>query len=96
MNQPSPCIDVRSLAPAQRHPLIFSTFDALADQAAFEIVNDHDPVPLFMQFERTRGGQFNWQYLQTGPDLWQIRITRTLAGASAAAEECCGCCCRGA
>jgi uncharacterized protein (DUF2249 family) len=93
---PITSLDLRALPPSQRHPLIFSTFDALADQAAFEIVNDHDPVPLFMQFTRTRGGQFDWQYVQTGPELWQVRITRTQAGqAQGAAEGCCSCACRG-
>ncbi|MFO1253200.1 MAG: DUF2249 domain-containing protein, partial [Inhella sp.] len=44
----TPTIDVRRLAPAQRHPLIFAAFDGLAVGDAFELVNDHDPVPLFM------------------------------------------------
>lgn len=99
----TPTIDVRSLAPAQRHPLIFATFDGLAVGDAFELVNDHDPVPLFMQFARLRGGQFDWRYLQSGPDLWQVRIARTQlapAGVAPRPEGGCGgggggCGCRG-
>lgn len=94
MSQATP-LDLRALPPAQRHPLIFSTFDALAEGAAFEIVNDHDPVPLFTQFSRTRGGQFDWQYLQAGPSEWQVRITRTRAGVPASGDTgCCSCSCR--
>ncbi len=40
MNQ----IDVRTIPPRDRHPLIFQTFDALAVGESFELVNDHAPV----------------------------------------------------
>ena len=93
-------LDLRSIPPSQRHPLIFSTFDALDTGAAFEIVNDHDPVPLYMQFERSRLGQFDWRYVVAGPDQWQIRISRkATAGTPRSGSEggeCCGVCtCRG-
>ena len=83
-------IDVRYVPPPQRHPLIFSTFDALAAGAAFEIVNDHDPLPLYFEFERVRGGQFAWSYLECGPARWHVRITRTQAGAAAGTPRGCG------
>ena len=91
------CIDVRQVPPPQRHPLIFSTFDALAPGAAFEIVNDHDPVPLYFQFEKTRLGQFEWRYLEAGPSQWHVRISRVAAGAPTGdTSGCCGqCSCRG-
>jgi uncharacterized protein (DUF2249 family) len=73
-------IDVRTVPPPRRHPLIFGTFDTLALHEALEIVNDHDPLPLFFQFERVRGGQFDWDYLEAGPLQWQVRITRTAPG----------------
>ena len=46
------CIDVRTISPPARHPLIFSQFDALGPGEHFEIVNDHDPLPLYFQYER--------------------------------------------
>jgi uncharacterized protein (DUF2249 family) len=70
--------------------LIFSTFDALSPGASFEIVNDHDPVPLYFEFERVRSGQFAWQYLQSGPALWQVRISRTRTGFATGAPRGCG------
>jgi uncharacterized protein (DUF2249 family) len=86
-------IDVRTVPPLQRHPLIFGAFDALADGEGFELLNDHDPVPLYMQFERTRAGQFVWRYLESGPARWRVRIERRAAGAAgASASGCCGSC----
>ena len=70
-------LDVRDVAPRVRHPLIFSTFDGLQSGESFILINDHDPKPLFYQFRAERDGQFRWEYLATGPEDWQVRITRT-------------------
>ncbi|HZH09638.1 MAG TPA: DUF2249 domain-containing protein [Microvirga sp.] len=70
-------IDVRQIMPRMRHPLIFSTFDQLAPGEAFLLVNDHDPRPLFYQFSVERPGAFDWEYQEEGPDLWQVRISRS-------------------
>lgn len=70
-------IDVRTIPGPQRHPLIFKTFESLKIGESLELVNDHDPFPLHNQFQFMKGGQFNWQYLQEGPDLWRVRISRT-------------------
>ena len=69
-------IDVRSVVPRERHPLIFNTFRNLAPGEAFLLVNDHDPKPLFYQFQAELGEPFNWDYLETGPEVWQVRIGR--------------------
>jgi uncharacterized protein (DUF2249 family) len=83
-------LDVRSVPPAQRHPTIFGAFDALAPGEAFEIVNDHDPVPLYFQFDKTRPGQFGWQYLENGPSRWHVRIKRVASGVANGATSGCG------
>ena len=70
-------VDVRPITPRERHPLIFSTFDGLQSGDAFVLVNDHDPRPLYYQFLHEREGQFEWTYLKNGPDVWQVRITKT-------------------
>jgi len=70
-------LDVREIVPRVRHPLIFSTFDALGRGEAFVLVNDHDPKPLYYQFDAERHNQFQWEYLLTGPEEWQVRITHT-------------------
>lgn len=84
-------IDVRTIAPRDRHPLIFSTFNSLAAGQAMELVNDHDPRPLYYQFNAQMPGQFTWDYLENGPDLWRVAITRTQDGPTAdGAGSCCG------
>ena len=69
-------IDVRTIVPRERHPLIFSTFGKLQPGEAFLLVNDHDPKPLYYQFKAEHDGQFQWDYLQSGPDVWKVRIAR--------------------
>lgn len=69
-------LDVRSLPPAQRHQLIFRTLDGLGQEGALTLVNDHDPLPLRYQLDATRSGQFSWDYLESGPQTWKVRIER--------------------
>ena len=77
MTQPTAArVDVRTIAPRERHPLIFDTFRSLAPGAAFLLVNDHDPKPLYYQFQAEHKGAFAWEYLESGPDVWKVRIAR--------------------
>ena len=62
--------DLRSLMPAQRHQLAFQAFDALADGEAFELINDHEPRGLLMQFAEQRADRFDWQVMQAAPGAW--------------------------
>lgn len=71
-------LDVRVLAPAQRHTLIFQTFEALEPGAAFELVNDHDPKPLYYQFAAEHAGEFTWEYSEQGPHVWRVRIGKAI------------------
>ena len=72
-------IDVRMIAPRLRHPMIFNTFQNLNAGEAFLIVNDHDPRPLHYQFAAEYPNSFEWAYEQQGPEVWQVRVTRTAA-----------------
>ncbi|MDE2229639.1 MAG: DUF2249 domain-containing protein [Alphaproteobacteria bacterium] len=69
-------LDVRALPPPQRHALIFATCGTLPVGNAVILVNDHDPKPLYYQFEAERPGQFGWEYVESGPEVWRVRITR--------------------
>lgn len=69
-------LDVRAILPRDRHPLIFSRFDGLQPGEAFVLVNDHDPKPLWYQFNFEREGLFEWTYLEQGPEVWQVEIKR--------------------
>lgn len=73
-------LDVRTILPRDRHPLIFSTFDSLQPGEAFELVNDHAPKPLYYQFLHERPDLFQWDNLEEGPETWRVRITRVEAG----------------
>lgn len=67
-------VDVREILPRERHPLIFSTFDGLAAGESLVLVNDHDPKPLHYQFHFERADAYTWEYLESGPDVWRVRI----------------------
>jgi len=89
-------IDVREIAPRDRHAVIFDRFDALRVGEALELVNDHDPLPLRAQFEGRSAGRFEWNTLEAGPDLWRLRISRLRAvPVPVVADSCCsgGACC---
>ncbi len=69
-------LDVRELAPAQRHESIFAAYSALSAGAGFVLTNDHDPKPLRYQFEAEHAGEYTWDYLEQGPRVWRVRIGR--------------------
>ncbi|HEX5333863.1 MAG TPA: DUF2249 domain-containing protein [Cellulomonas sp.] len=70
-------VDVRTEIPRTRHELIFSTFATLPAGTAFVLVNDHDPKPLYYQLAAENPGEFTWEYLDEGPEVWRVRIGRT-------------------
>jgi len=69
-------LDVRALPHGRRHEQIFATYESLAPGDAFVLVNDHDPKPLYYQFAAEYTGEFSWEYLETGPERWRVRIGR--------------------
>ncbi|WP_433227170.1 DUF2249 domain-containing protein [Actinomadura formosensis] len=69
-------LDVRVIAHGQRHPQIFATFEALTAGTSFVLVNDHDPKPLYYQFASQYPGEFSWDYEESGPEVWRVRIGR--------------------
>ena len=88
-------IDLRQVAPPERHSLIFSSFAALLPGQTLQLVNDHDPQPLKAQFELRSPGLFGWTYLEQGPQLWRVEIGKNTKASSAASGSCCsgGACC---
>lgn len=71
--------DVREISCREKHTLIFQRWTNLPVGAHFVLVNDHDPVPLYYQFEAQFPEAFTWEYLQQGPDEFQVKITRVAA-----------------
>jgi uncharacterized protein (DUF2249 family) len=82
-------VDVRTIVPRERHPLIFGTFDGLLPGEALLLVNDHDPKPLFYQFQAESAGEFTWEYVEKGPEVWQVRIGKVGETDSPAVTKAC-------
>jgi uncharacterized protein (DUF2249 family) len=69
-------LDVRTVPPRERHPKILDLFDSLKGGEAFQLINDHDPKPLFYFFLHERTDQFGWEYMEEGPLVWRVSISR--------------------
>lgn len=76
MSDNDPNLDIRSEIPARRHQLIFETWGKLDAGKGFVLINDHDPKPLYYQFDAEHAGEFSWDYLEEGPEVWRVRIGR--------------------
>lgn len=71
----SDVIDVRTIQPRDRHPLIFDRLAGLPAGASLRLLNDHDPRPLRYQLDAEHPGQYRWDYVETGPEQWAVDIT---------------------
>ncbi|MGN6618335.1 MAG: iron-sulfur cluster repair di-iron protein [Ilyomonas sp.] len=69
-------LNVTLIEPKLKHPTIFKHFDALEEGRAFQILNDHDPKPLYYQLLGERGNIFTWTYLEKGPQWWRVQIKK--------------------
>ncbi|MFB6270043.1 MAG: DUF2249 domain-containing protein [Halobacterium sp.] len=70
-------LDVRDRPPAQRHEAIFDAYDALDAGEGFVLVNDHDPKPLYHQFEAEAGPEFHWAYRARDPGEFRVLVAKT-------------------
>ncbi|HJW18085.1 MAG TPA: iron-sulfur cluster repair di-iron protein [Flavisolibacter sp.] len=68
-------LNVTLIEPRLKHPTIFKHFDALKAGQAFQILNDHDPKPLYYQMLGERGNVFTWEYLEKG-SWWRVQIRK--------------------
>jgi regulator of cell morphogenesis and NO signaling len=73
-------LNVTILEPRQKHPTIFIRFDELTEGESLTILNDHDPKPLYYQLLGERGNVFTWEYLEEGPELWKVKISKRITG----------------
>lgn len=69
-------VDARKYNPKDKHPTIMKTFDDLKPGETMELINDHDPKPLYYQFEVEMKDLFSWHYLEEGPEVWRVAITK--------------------
>jgi len=68
--------DVREIPCQIKHPQIMQRFFGLPVGAFFVLANDHDPVPLYYQFDALFPTAFRWEYLERGPETCRIKITK--------------------
>ena len=86
-------LDLRSVAPQDRHSLVFTTFKGLPPGAALQVVNDHNPLPLRGQFDSGLFGAFRWTALESGPQQWRIEILKPADSKPVhGVDSCCGAC----
>jgi len=84
MNQTTPThdpvpFDARRVPCRVKHAQIFQRWAELPVGGHFVLINDHDPVPLYYQFQALFPEAFEWEYLVDGPTEFQVRITRLRA-----------------
>lgn len=72
-------LDVRVVAPIQRHEFLVELFKNLPVAESFVFINDHDPIPLFYEFKSIYGDVVDWVYLNRGGREWKVKVTRTAA-----------------
>jgi uncharacterized protein (DUF2249 family) len=70
-------LDVREIEPGRRHSAIFEAYHSLPADADLVLVNDHDPKSLRYHFAAEYAGSHAWEYLESGPLVWRIKITKT-------------------
>lgn len=72
-------IDVTVLRSEMKHRIIFEKIDELQGGESIIISNDHDPKPLYYELVNERGLVFEWEYLEQGPLIWQVKITKAFS-----------------
>jgi uncharacterized protein (DUF2249 family) len=69
-------VDVRNLPHGQRHAQVLAAVDTLPADGAVVVVAPHAPRPLLAEIDARYPGQIEVQWLQEGPQVWQIRLHR--------------------
>ncbi|HIW33769.1 MAG TPA: DUF2249 domain-containing protein [Candidatus Paenibacillus intestinavium] len=69
-------INATEYPPHLKHKMIFETFNRLNVGESMLLINDHDPKPLRFQFESMYADLYNWEYVQQGPTLFQVKISK--------------------
>lgn len=72
-------LDVRTLRKPDKHPAIFAAYRGLELGESFVLVNNHDPVHLHDEFDAEYPGGFGWDYLEIGPEVWRVEISKLTA-----------------
>ena len=69
-------LDIRIYEKGHKKDIIFKAFEELTLGETMELINDHDPRPLYQQFILNFSEHFEWKYLEQGPEIWRIAISK--------------------
>lgn len=69
-------LDVRQVRKPDKHPTIFAAFADLPVSGSFVLINNHDPKHLHEEFQADHAGSYGWEYVEKGPTVWRIRISK--------------------
>ncbi|MFR9775772.1 DUF2249 domain-containing protein [Micromonospora sp. MS34] len=72
----NPRLDVRLLPHDRRHAAVLAALDAMPAGGALVLVAPHAPRPLLTEIEARYQGRMVAEWLQDGPDVWQVRLSR--------------------
>ncbi len=77
MSEKIKIIDVRPIESREKHNEIFKMFFSLKPGESMLLINDHDPKPLYYQMEAENKNEFDWKYIENGPETWKVNIKKT-------------------
>lgn len=72
-------LDVRDVPHGQRRARVLAALDALPNDGALVLVTPQAPRPLLAEVDQRYGGAMATEWLQTGPEVWQVRLLRVPA-----------------
>lgn len=66
----------RSSNPEHEDRILFETLDSLQMGETIEIIDNHDPSSLYNQLQENMPNEFEWNYLEEGPDTWKVAVEK--------------------
>lgn len=69
-------LDGRQIPCQIKHGLVIQTCLALPANGTFVLLNGKDPGGVLHDLTTDYPGQFTWEYLESGPELYRLRFRR--------------------
>lgn len=69
-------VDVREIPREFRHARVIGQVTSLVPGESLVIAAPHAPTPLLNQIEREVTGEFSFEYLLEGPNVWRVAVNR--------------------
>lgn len=69
-------LDVRTIEPEHRHNRVIGQVTSLVPGEVLVVAAPHAPEPLLTQIDAEVPGDFSFDYLLRGPEVWRVAVTR--------------------